>query len=137
MDVTDALVAAIPEWNVRVPLDEFAAMWRAAEPWYGVWMPNPRNQGRVTGIVEVCRWLAGVTQEAPVTGRLVLADEVTIEAEVLAIEETIAATEAGAPPAWTLLPPGRADGVILAFTWAWLAGELPIHYFDLPEASGA
>ncbi len=131
MDVTDALVAGVPELNLRVPLEEFAAMWRAAEPWYGVRMANPRNQGKVTGLVDVCRWLAGVTEVAPSTGRRMRATWETIEDEVSAIEAAFVDIERGRPPAWTLYPVGRADGVIIAFTWAWLAGDLPTVYFEL------
>ena len=129
--MTDALLAAVPEFNLRVPLEEFAPMWRAAERWYGVPIANPRNQGKVTGLVDVCRWLAGVTAVAPATGRPMRATWETIEDEVSAIEACFSDIERGAPPAWTLYPVGRADGVIIGFTWAWLAGELPTHYFEL------
>ena len=106
-------------------------MWRAAERWYGFPLPNARNQGIVTGIVDVCRWLAGVTTTAPATQRSLRATEWTIEDEVAAIEVDVAAIERGAVLAWTLLPVGRADGVILAFVWAWLGGDLPVDYFEV------
>ncbi|MDQ2708775.1 MAG: hypothetical protein M3Z25_14550 [Actinomycetota bacterium] len=132
MDVTDALVAAVPEFNVRVAMDEFAPMWRFAERWHGVWMPNPRTVGTIGGIVDTCRWMAGVTDAAPATGRRVRATWETITDEVAYVEDTITQVEQGRTPTWTLRPPGRADGVILTFAWAWLGADLPVHYFDLP-----
>jgi hypothetical protein len=133
MDVTDALVAAVPEFNVRVPRDEFAEMWRAAERWYGVWMPDPAHQGAVTGIVDVCRWLATVTDTAPVTRRDGHARTASIETEVEAIQ---AAIDAPHPPAWFFVPSGWGNGVIACFTWAWLGGELPLYCFDSAEDDG-
>lgn len=133
MKVTDALVAAIPESNVRVPLDEFAGMWRAAEHWYGVWMPNPTHQGMVNGIVEVCRWLATVTDIAPVTHRGRRASPTAIEVEVEAIQTAI---DAARRPAWVFEPPGGGTGVITCFTWSWLGGDLPIWCFQFSGAHG-
>jgi hypothetical protein len=130
VEVTDALVAVIPEDNIRVALDEFADMWRAAERWYGVWMPNPANMAAVSGIGDVCRWLATVTDMAPVTRRPGRAHPAAIEAEIEAIQEAIDAEQ---PPEWSFWPPGWGKGVIASFTWAWLGGDLPLYCFEFAD----
>jgi hypothetical protein len=85
----------------------------------------------VTGIVDVCRWLAQVSDRAPASGRLLRADWESIEDEVAVIERDLALPQRLRPP-WMFWPIGRGEGVVLTFTWAWLCGELPIHYFDFP-----
>jgi hypothetical protein len=90
VDVIDADVAAIPVRNVRVPRDEFVAVWRAAsdrdhhdrarggEGWYAA------------AVATTCRWLATAPSRlangladstpAPATRRRALAYEELIEA---------------------------------------------------------
>src|SRR6266536_4126206 len=93
VEVTATDVARVPAGNLRVPRDEFAAVWSAAEAhqeeqarrqvadWYGA------------GVVMTCRWVAGAMVRpargpwgpaaAPVTERLNQAYEELIEAEYL------------------------------------------------------
>lgn len=124
MEVSDADVAAIPARNIRVPLGEFVAVWRAAsdrdhhdasrggEGWYAA------------GVAATCRWVAtapsrlanGLTDAtpAPATRRTAMAYEELIEAEWLAAErlEETRAHLARSRPGW-------CEGVRATLRWAW------------------
>jgi hypothetical protein len=138
MDVTDSDVAAIPARNVRVPRDEFVAVWRAAsardhddparggEGWYAA------------GVAATCRWLATAPSRlangladstpAPATRRRSLAYEELIEAEFLAAERLDETR-----PHLARSRPGWCEGIRATLRWAWrrqgpppLAVEVPL-----------
>jgi hypothetical protein len=85
MEVTDADLVRVPARNLRVPRDEFAAVWSAAEAqleeqtgrWVTDWYTG--------GVVVTCRWVARAIRAAG--GRSVAAGEVagqpTVEPGVL------------------------------------------------------
>jgi hypothetical protein len=124
MEVTDADVAAMPARNVRVPLSDFVAVWRAAsdrdhddssrggEGWYAA------------AVATTCRWLATAPSRlqngladstpAPATRRTAMAYEELIEAEFLAAErlEELRPDLARSRPGW-------CEGVRATLRWAW------------------
>ena len=124
--MTAADVARVPAGNLRVPRDEFGAVWAAAEAhqeeqarrrvadWYGA------------GVVMTCRWVAGATVRpysgpwgpaaAPVTGRLNQAYEELIEAEYLAAERLAMRRPV---PDWLAARPGWIEAVLATLDWAW------------------
>jgi hypothetical protein len=120
MEVRDSDVARIPAENLRVALQEFAAVWTEAEAaaarahdWYAY------------GVASTCRWLACTTVRpaqgpwhpapAPVTQRTgqatpELIQKECLEAELLAI---------GDPPDWLTKRPRWLEGVCATLDWAW------------------
>jgi hypothetical protein len=121
MDVTDADVTQIPPGNLNVPLDQFVAVWRAAET------DSAKNHDWYTaGIALTCRWLANVTirpnngpwymASAPVTKREGFAYEELIEAECLQVETLLTRRPAHV---WLHTRPGFVQGVLATFCWAW------------------
>lgn len=139
VEVSDAMVAAIPRGDIRVPRDEFAALWRAAEHAQEI-----ENTWRTAGFVMTCRWLARATvrpregqpymARSPVTGRTVSAIEELIDAELLAAEKM--ALRRPVPPR-VLNRPGWLDAVIATLTWAWLGrGEPPVPFQHRTAAAG-
>lgn len=135
MEVTDALVAAIPVGNLGVPRSEFAAVWSAAE------RHNQEHAGSgdwwAAGVVTTCRWLAGAVVEnlpgfrsiatSPVGRREVRAYEELVEAEFLAAEQL----DVRCPDLVTSRP-GWCEAIRTTLRWAWRqAGPAP---FPLPES---
>lgn len=124
VEVTDALIAAIPPGNLRVPRAEFAAVWASAE------LQN-REQGArgiadwyAGGVAATCRWLAHTTfisyngrrrlAYAPVTHRSAPAYEELIEAEYLAAETLDVRC-----PDLVETQPGWCEGIRATLRWAW------------------
>jgi hypothetical protein len=124
MDVTVTDIERVPWRNLRVPRAEFAGVWTAGEGLHGAQVADSRERHIFAGIVTVCRWLALVSSRAPVTGRKVMADPETIEAEVEALMADIDATPR---PAWLSEPAGWADGVVATLDWAWQAADPPLN----------
>jgi hypothetical protein len=120
MEVTARAVDHIPGTNLRIPRDEFVALWRLAEhitessgaDWY------------VAGVAMTCRWLACAAVPsilggwelawAPVTERPGLAHEELIEAELLAAE-----VQAIRNPGGIDGRPGWLEGIVATLRWAW------------------
>ncbi len=134
MDVTAVDVARVPTGNLRVPREEFAAVWAAAEAqqeeqaklrvadWYG------------GGVVMTCRWLARATvrspggpwypARAPVTERPNQAYEELIEAECLAAERLAMRRPV---PDWLAARPGWIEAVLATLDWVWRgSGRSPL-----------
>ena len=129
-------IAKTPAGNLRVPRDDFAALWIVAEQhqeqqvtdWYGA------------GVVVTCRWLANATvrtttgpwrpARAPVSHRTALACPELIEAECLAAE--VLASRQPAPD-WLTGQPGWIDGVVATLNWAWRGSSGPP--MDLPHSA--
>lgn len=125
------MVTAIPRGNIRVPRDQFAALWRAAESFHDDRVHRRVGDWYGAGVVMTCRWLAGATSRpaegrpymtrSPVSGRQVSAIEELIDAELLAAEKLAIRS-----PGWLVDRPGWLDAVIATLNWAWLGrGEPP------------
>lgn len=138
VEVSAQMVAAIPRGNIRVPREQFAALWRAAER-----AQQTENTWRSAGVVMTCRWLAGAVvrppdarpymARAPVTGRTVSAIEELIQAELLAAEKMALRRPVSVR---VQNRPGWLDAVIATLNWAWLGrGEAPVP-FEHPAATG-
>ena len=120
MRVSEADVAGLPPGNVRVPRDEFAAVWRAAsardasqaDDWYA------------GAVALTCRWLATAPARlpngaaglvrSPATRRTGVAYEELIEAEYLA-----ALVLERRRPRLARSRPGWCQGVRDTLRWAW------------------
>jgi len=134
VEVAEAVVARVADANLRVPRDQFAAVWRAAERLERQQLPSAADWRAVAGVVAVCRWLAGVVDIAPVTGRTVPATPDAVETE---LDAAMAALDQTPPPAWLSEPAGWTTGVLAAFDWAWQGGDLPlIHHAGGVAARG-
>jgi hypothetical protein len=128
MDVTSAVIRAIPEDNVRIPREEFVDVWRTAEGLHDALVAEPMDRAAVAAIVVVCRWLAGVHPRTPVTARAVAATPAEVEAELATM---MAGFRLDPLPAWLASPPGWSTGLAFALAWAWLGGDMPlIHHVD-------
>lgn len=139
VDVTESDVAGIPPSNVRVPRDEFVAVWKAA---------SARGEEQATlgvtdwyaGAVAVtCRWLASAPMRSgsgpdrlprsPATRRARMAYEELIEAEYLAAE-----TLEQRRPDIAEHEPGWCEGVRATLRWAWRrSGSAPVDVAKLVE----
>lgn len=142
VEVSDAMVTAIPRGNIRVPRDEFAALWRDAEAFHDERVRSRVGDWYGAGIVMTCRWLARATSRpsegrphmtrSPVTSRQVSAIEELIDAELLAAEKLAIRS-----PGWLADRPGWLDAVIATLTWAWLRrGEPPVPFEHRTAAAG-
>jgi hypothetical protein len=128
MEVLASDVERIPATNLHVPLDQFVAVWNAAER-----LNTSRDGGwYAVGVVETFRWMAcavvrrdsggGELAYAPVTNGTSMAIEELIEAEsvradVLAMRRPV--------PTWLQRRPGWIDGVCATLNWAWRANGSP------------
>lgn len=139
VDVSDAMVTAIPRGNIRVPREEFAALWRAAER-----AQQEHNTWEGAGVTMTCRWLARATVRppegppylafSPITERDALAIEERIEAELLAAEKMALRRPV---PQRVLDRPGWLDAVIATLNWAWLRrGEPPAPFANRTATAG-
>lgn len=124
VEVRESDVAGIPAGNIRVPQDEFVAIWRTASKraeeqgakgatdWYNV------------AVAVTCRWLATAPMRprtgahrltrSPATKRARVAYEELIEAEYLAAE-----TLEQRRPDIVEHEPGWCEGVRATLRWAW------------------
>jgi len=132
VDVSAADVARIPAGNLRVPVADFAALWRAAERHQEERARRHVADWYAAGVVMTCRWLAAATvrpaagpwrpARSPVTERTAPAYEELIEAECLAAE-TLAARRP--VPGWLAEQPGWLDAVLATLNWAWRRSGVP------------
>ena len=144
VQVSAADIERVPRANLHVPLNEFVAVWSAAErreersaelgaaDWYG------------TGVVMACRWVATAPTRqangpwwpprAPVTERTERAYEELIEAELLAAEVLSLRRPV---PAWLAGRPGWLDGVLVTLQWCWRGSRRPPFDVDVDvQATG-
>lgn len=138
MEVTEADVAGIPPGNLRVPLHEFVAVWRAANALDDLHSAHGATDWYAGAVAVTCRWLAtapmrsaqgpGRLTRSPATKRARLAFEELIEAEYLAAE-----TLERRRPDIVEHEPGWCDGVRATLRWAWRRnGPPPV---DVPASS--
>lgn len=139
VEVSAQMVSAIPRGNIRVPREEFAALWRAAER-----AQETNNTWRGGGVTMTCRWLARATvrpaegrpymARSPVTARAVLAMAELIQAELLEAEKLALRRPV---PGQVLDRPGWLDAVIATLNWAWLGrGEPPVRFLSATARTG-
>ncbi len=135
MEVTEHDVARIPVRNLRVPLDDFVAVWRAARR-------RGWEQGELGvtdwysgGVAATCTWIAGamvqtpngrrIPARSPATNRSATAYEELIEAEYLAAELLDVRR-----PNLLVHRPGWCEAVRATLRWAWRRNGPPP--LDLP-----
>lgn len=133
------MVVKTPRGNIRVPRDDFAAFWRAAEQ-----AQETENTWRTAGFVMTCRWLARAIVRppdgrpyvafSPVTERDALAIQERIEAELLAAEKMALRRPI---PVRVVNRPGWLDAVIATLNWAWMGrGGPPVPFEHRTAAAG-
>lgn len=125
-------VAAIPPGNLRVPRDEFVAVWKAASAYAEDQAEHDVTDWYNLAVALTCRWLAtapmrprtGVHRltRSPATKRARVAYEELIEAEYLAAE-----TLELRRPDIAEHEPGWCEGVRATLRWSWRrSGPRPI-----------
>ena len=132
VEVSARDVAKIPRGNIRVPRDEFAAVWRESEHRNEALGARGESDWFNAAVCVTCRWLARATVRpetgrwytvsAPVTGKAPLAYEELIaneclEAEKLALRRPV--------PDWLQRRPGWVDGILATLEWAWRRNGRP------------
>lgn len=137
VDVTDADVAAIPVHNLRVPRDEFVAVWRAASARDHEDTSRGGRGWYAAGVAATCRWLATAPSRlanglagptpAPATRRTAMAYEELIEAEFLAAERLEERR-----PHLARSRPGWCEGIRATLRWAWRSEGSPPLSLELP-----
>jgi len=132
MEVTEKDVERIPVRNLRVPLDEFVAVWAAAERRNTEQAERGMTDWHAGGVTVTCRWMArAVVRPAsgprhlarpPVSRHDERAYEELIEAEYLAAEllDVRRPDLVGSRPGW-------CEAIRTTLRWAWRrSGEPPI-----------
>lgn len=124
VEVTESLLARVPQGNLRVPRAEFGALWAEAERLNREQTGRPDPDWYPAAVAVTCRWLAGAVVEdqagrralapAPVTRRRVRAYEELIEAEYLAAEWLDVRR-----PDLGKHRPGWCEGIRATLRWAW------------------
>lgn len=136
VQVTARDVERIPPGNLRVPRDEFVAVWVEAERRVEAQSRAQQGDAYTTGVARTCRWLAtafvptrwgGVAPaRAPASKTTTAAHEELIEREVLAAERI-----AAQPPDW--MNPGWIEAVVGTLAWVWRGTAGPpidVHHAD-------
>jgi hypothetical protein len=122
VQVTARDVERIPPGNLRVPRDEFAAVWAEVERLYDEKARTGQDDWYTTGVALTCEWLATAIvpsivggmrpARAPVSKRMAAAHEELIEYEVLAAERLAAQPSKWIDPEWLA-------AVVNTLAWAW------------------
>lgn len=132
VEVRDSDVAGIPAGNIRVPRDEFVAVWRTASTLAEEQAAQGATDWYNVAVAVTCRWLATAPMRpktgahrltrSPATKRARLAYEELIEAEYLAAE-----TLEQRRPDIVQHEPGWCEGVRATLRWAWRrSGPRPV-----------
>lgn len=135
MEVTEKDVERIPVRNLRVPLDEFVAVWAAAERRNTVQAELGVTDWFAGGVIVTCRWMARAVvrpssgprylARPPVSRHDERAHEELIEAEYLAAEVLDVRR-----PDLVNSRPGWCEAIRATLRWAWRhSGQPPI---DIP-----
>jgi hypothetical protein len=124
MEVTEMLLSEVPVGNLRVPRDEFGALWNEAERLSAAQAGRAAPDWYPAAVAMTCRWLAGaVVQDragrrapapAPATRRRTRAIEETVEAEYMAAEQLDRRR-----PDLVKHQPGWCEGIRATLRWAW------------------
>ncbi|ODU04276.1 MAG: hypothetical protein ABS81_11040 [Pseudonocardia sp. SCN 72-86] len=138
MSVADDDLRLVRVENLRVGLNEFGAVWAAAEERASARAAAGETDWFAGGVLLTCRWIAGACVEyrgrrrlpvAPITRRSAPAIEELIEAEYVAA--VILASNPVSP--LVVDRPGFLDAVVATLSWAWRRAGPP----PLPLQSGA
>lgn len=136
MDPTSSEAVRITTGNLRVPHEEFLAIWHEAGRLAAERGDDDGTDWYVRAVVQTCRWMAAVPMRtalcgglprSPVTLRACVATEQLIEAEWQAAQrpERFSPTLAARP--------GWCDGVRATLRWAWSRhGPPPIEVVAQP-----
>jgi hypothetical protein len=126
MELTAADFERIPGENLRVPRDEFVAVWALAE--------RRADAGSIyaLGVAKTCRWIAHAKVPAvifgpepawpPVTHQQITADPDTIEAETRKAAIWYALDHEDREGHWD---PGLLEGIAETFHWVWWECDFP------------
>lgn len=134
MEVSATDIARIPAGNIRVPRQDFAAVWREAEHRNEALGARGESDWFNAGVCVTCRWLAA-TDVRPTDGRWYLAPSPITRRTARAYEELIVAEHHEAEklalrrpvPAWLQRRPGWVQGILATLDWAWRRnGRAPI-----------
>lgn len=143
MKLTEADLSGIPAANIRVPRDEFVALWTAAEEADERLTAAKVVHWDVGGVLLTCRWLAGATYRlrsgrrcmstSPVTDRQKLAMPELITAEFHAGETLLMRAN---PPAHVVGRREMYEAAVATLRWAWMrSGPAPYHWVSQAGAS--
>jgi hypothetical protein len=134
MEVTADDVARIPVGNLRVPREEFARVWLAAERRSADRAASGVTDWYAGGVLATCRWIATAAvrpprgprrpARAPLTRTTTVAYEELIEQEYLAAElvDVRRPDLIGTRPGW-------CEGIRATLRWAWRhAGPPPLDH---------
>jgi hypothetical protein len=133
VELTARVIDAIPRGNLRVPRQEFVALWSEAERLNRENTRAGTGDWYVSGVVSTCRWIAGVNvvfnyphgpraepAMAPISHRTARAHEELIEAEILAAE-----LKAIRHPNGITGRPGWLEAVEATLKWVWRGSGVP------------
>ena len=132
VEVTENDVERIPLRNLRVPLEEFVAVWMAAEQLAAAQAEQRVTDWYIGGVVVTCQWIARAVVQptsgprrlarSPVSRRTAAAYEELLEAEYLAAELLDIRR-----PDLLKHRPGWGEGIRATLRWAWRrSGPPPI-----------
>ncbi|GAB3812693.1 hypothetical protein [Kribbella italica] len=148
MEITEEMLLSIPPGNVRVPVEEFAVVWRLAESECLRLVratsvgESSRELSYASAVMGTLRWLAaaqapfgppgsGMSREAsapftPYTGRaLGRADHDSIREARDSVRAMLLMFPDGYKTAGMPPRPGYLEGVADAIEWAWVFGPAP------------
>lgn len=135
MEVTEKDVERIPLRNLRVPLDEFVAVWAEAESRNTDAAARGVTDWYAGGVVVTCRWMAGAVVR-PASGPRRMARPPVSRYDERAYEELIEAEYLAAEllderrPDLVESRPGWCEAIRATLRWAWRSfGAPPI---DVP-----
>ena len=125
VEVTAEHIAEVPAGNLRVPREEFAAVWVRAETLHDQRTARQISDWYSAGVVATCRWLARATicpatgpshpARSPITGHTE-AHQSLIEAEYI---EAARWALCQPQPTWLEQRPGWIEGIEATLLWAW------------------
>jgi hypothetical protein len=132
VEVTEHDVRRIPLRNLRVPLEEFVAVWAEAEQVAAQQAEQRVTDWYIGGVVVTCQWIARAVvrpsagprrlARSPVSRRTTAAYEELLEAEYLA-----AGVLDDRRPDLLEHRPGWCEGIVATLRWAWRhSGPPPI-----------
>jgi hypothetical protein len=139
VEVRESDVAGIPAGNIRVPQDEFVAVWMTASRRAEEQGAQGATDWYAVAVAVTCRWLATAPMRpktgahrltrSPATNRARVAYEELIEAEYLAAEMLEQRR-----PDIVEHEPGWCEGVRATLRWAWRrSGPRPV---EVPGPAG-
>ncbi|MGH3481021.1 MAG: hypothetical protein ACRDQD_29880 [Nocardioidaceae bacterium] len=128
MELTATDIERIPPGNLRVPRDEFVAVWTLAEE-------LAHHDLYAVGVVKTCRWVACAMvpglpalggrlepARAPVTWDTARAHEELIELEAAAADRKLARHPHG-----LMGKPGFLEAIVATLEWVWRgSGRVPL-----------